>query len=558
MPDSQPGQRLVAGRYRLETVLGQGGMGVVWRATDELIGRVVAVKEVRAPLGLAGEERRLFGERALREARTAGRINHPAVVAIYDLVPARGDDEAVYIVTELVDAPTLADLLDREGPLPPARVTAIAVRMLDALKAAHSVGVVHRDVKPGNIMVLPGGGVKLLDFGIAQAAGDARLTRHGMMGSTGYLAPELFHGSDPTPAADLWSAGVTLAQAVSGELPFERGSTAATLHAILYDDIPAVRCGEPLTTVITGLLTRDVAQRLTVEKARDLLDVPLGASATGRPDVAAAHEQHSGDGDAAPVGDSWERRATTLHSDRSAPPRQRKSAPGPRTSATTAPAMSLQVVLPAGLRKTNTKGRLAMLGLFIWATAVCLPVALAPGAPSWLELPYLGMMVALLLGALPTVIEPWSGTLRLDARSLRMAGARGKPAVMQWKQIASITVGPADEQSSDRSRLGIGYPTGTRFTSLARRWTAGLREEHEEGGPMWIVGDIGISPAKLVERLRAVVPDQVEIVGPVPEMAEWSARYFQPFGPRRHLAVPWGAVMVALILGGHIYLIVRP
>ncbi|HWD00848.1 MAG TPA: serine/threonine-protein kinase, partial [Amycolatopsis sp.] len=263
--------QLLRGRYRLGSVLGEGGFGKVWRATDELIGRAVAVKELRPPSGLSAEDKALLGQRALREARTAGRISHPGVVAIHDVLPATEDDDAGYVVMELVEAPSLADLLEREGPLPEKRVAALAVRILEALAAAHRIGVVHRDVKPGNMLVLPGDRVKLVDFGIAHAVGETRLTRDGVTGSTADLAPELFQGEDPTLAADLWSVGVTLFHAVAGRGPFDHPAAAAVVHAVLYAELPAPPCGGPLARVIAGYLVRDPARRLTAEQALALL-----------------------------------------------------------------------------------------------------------------------------------------------------------------------------------------------------------------------------------------------------------------------------------------------
>ncbi|MFG1654492.1 WD40 repeat domain-containing serine/threonine protein kinase [Micromonospora sp. NPDC049275] len=543
----------------MESVIGRGGMGVVWQATDELIGRVVAVKEVRAPVGLATEERRLFGERALREARTAGRINHPAVVAIHDLVPASGDDEAVYIVTELVDAPTLADLLDREGPLPPARVTAIAVRMLDALKAAHSVGVVHRDVKPGNIMVLPGDEVKLLDFGIAQAAGDARLTRHGMMGSTGYLAPELFQGSDPTPAADLWSAGVTLAQAVTGELPFERASTAATLHAILYDDIPAVRCGEPLASVIAGLLTRDVAQRLTVQQARDLLDVPVMAGPTGQRDSTASATATGPDGPAPdgtetdPTSEAWERQATTVQPGGSTPPRQRDAA-GSRSTSTTTPGLGLLVEVPEKIRGAHTLAWLVLVGLALWAAVLLLELVTAQALPKWMSiLPAILLLLAAVGIVAEAIVDPWHGTIKFGSRSVHFEGSRGSPPDLPWEHITSIAVWPGARLSPASSRLGIELssrvPTPTPASGRVRQ----ARQEPDGRGPTWVVGDIGVGPRTLAEGLGAVVPGHVRIDGSR-EMPDWASRAFQPFDPRRSWVPLRFALMAGLLFGGHVLL----
>ncbi|MES4901704.1 MULTISPECIES: serine/threonine-protein kinase [unclassified Streptomyces] len=296
--DSQGAQRLVAGRYRLTEVLGRGGMGVVWKATDELIGRAVAVKELRTPAGLSAEERSTFAERALREPRTAGRLNHPGVVAIHDLVPSTPEDDAVYIVMELVEAPSLAELLEWYRTLPQERVARIAGQLLAALDAAHSIGLVHRDIKPSNIMVLPGDQVKLVDFGIAHAMDDTRLTRHGIAGSTGYMAPELFQGAAPTPATDLWSLGATLFHATEGHDPFARQTPAATLHAILHDHLPPLNSHPPLSTLVVGLLTRDTTGRITGQQASALLQAsttapppaatPTGPRAAVRPDHAIA------------------------------------------------------------------------------------------------------------------------------------------------------------------------------------------------------------------------------------------------------------------------------
>ncbi|HEY8544194.1 MAG TPA: serine/threonine-protein kinase, partial [Acidimicrobiales bacterium] len=265
--EQAPG-RVVAGRYRLEDVLGRGGMGVVWRAVDTLIERTVALKELRPP---QGEDATAFVERALREARNAGRLNHPGVVAVHDVLAATDDDPVVHIVMELVEAPSLAEVIDRDGPLPPARAAAIGVGILDALTAAHALGVVHRDIKPGNVLVLDGDRVKLTDFGIALAAEDSRLTRTGVMGTHAYLAPECFDDHQVGPATDLWALGATLFHAVAGTAPFERATTTATLRAILFEDPPPPPCGPPLADVIVGLLTRPVEQRLTAGGARELL-----------------------------------------------------------------------------------------------------------------------------------------------------------------------------------------------------------------------------------------------------------------------------------------------
>ncbi len=265
------GQRLVAGRYAVLGELGRGAMGTVWRARDQVIGRQVALKELRIPPGLGQQEHDLFVRRVLREARTAGTLNDPAIVTVYDVVPEGG---AMYIVMELIEATTLAEEIAR-GPLSEQRATELGLQVLSALQAAHAAGIVHRDIKPSNIMVLPGDRVKLTDFGIAQAMDDPSLTATGgIMGSPGYMAPELFRGDPPSPATDLWSLGATLFHAVEGRAPFQRDSTAATMHAIMYDDPRPRRCTGPLASVIMGLLVHAPDQRLTAAQVRSRLAAP--------------------------------------------------------------------------------------------------------------------------------------------------------------------------------------------------------------------------------------------------------------------------------------------
>jgi serine/threonine protein kinase len=260
--------RLVAGRYAISAELGRGGMGVVWRAEDRVLGRPVALKELATPPGTNLE-------RVMREARTAGRLNDPGVVTVYDVVSEQG---ATFIVMELVVAPTLADVVGREGPLANDRVAALGLQVLGALESAHAAGVVHRDVKPSNIMVLPGDRVKLADFGIARAMDDPSLTQTGgVMGSPGYMAPELFAGAGPSPASDLWSLGATLFHAAEGRAPFQRTTTAATLHAIMYDQPVLERCRGPLADAVRGLLTQSASDRLGASGLRGLLSAARSA-----------------------------------------------------------------------------------------------------------------------------------------------------------------------------------------------------------------------------------------------------------------------------------------
>jgi tRNA A-37 threonylcarbamoyl transferase component Bud32 len=266
--------RLVAGRYRLIRPLGRGGMGAVWLGEDQLAGRQVAVKELRPPAGVSEAEQDVFRRRALAEARSAARLTHPNAVTLYDVIPASPADDAVYLIMEYVDGATLAQVIEREGPLSEPRAAGVALQMLSILDAAHALGIVHRDIKPANIMITAAGQVKLADFGIAHMVGGTRLTGSGVIGTPAYMAPEQLQGLDITPAVDLWALGATLYDAVAGRNPFDRQTTAATFHAILMADLPPAPCGPPLAPVITGLLVRDPAQRMSAQQARALLTGP--------------------------------------------------------------------------------------------------------------------------------------------------------------------------------------------------------------------------------------------------------------------------------------------
>lgn len=279
--------RLIAGRYVITGELGRGGMGVVWRAQDRVIGREVAIKEVR--LGEIAEDVGAFQERVLREVRTGGRLNDSAVVTVYDVVH---EGDSIFIVMELVQAPTLAELVDHHGPLPPHQVAAIGLQVLSALRAAHDMGIVHRDVKPANIMVAPNGRVKLADFGIAKAIDDTQLTVSGaIVGSPAFIAPERVEGREATPASDVWSLGVTLYVAVEGVTPFTRPSTAAVLHAILHEVPVLNRAQGPLASAIMGMLVRSPQARIHPAQAEALLqqagNVAVPAPTSPYPGVAA-------------------------------------------------------------------------------------------------------------------------------------------------------------------------------------------------------------------------------------------------------------------------------
>ncbi|NGN62865.1 serine/threonine protein kinase [Streptomyces sp. A7024] len=258
-PQAAGGYRshLIAGRYQLTEQIGRGGMGQVWRARDEVLGRIVAIKEMG---GLDGDDDAgidMRYERARREARAAARIDHPNVVRIYDVVH---QDGRLWLVMELVAGATLAHMVREEGPLPVADMVHIGLGLATALREVHAAGVLHRDVKPANVMLEPGGRVVLMDFGIAvlEEPGDTTLTSTGaVIGTVGYLAPERVKGQPPGPASDLWSLGATLYHGTMGHDPFQRTSTWAVLTAVVTDSIEIDASAGPLAPLLTALLQKN-------------------------------------------------------------------------------------------------------------------------------------------------------------------------------------------------------------------------------------------------------------------------------------------------------------
>ncbi|WP_435845905.1 serine/threonine-protein kinase [Streptomyces huasconensis] len=271
-------ERVIAGRYRLLAPLGEGGMGTVWRARDDVLGREVAVKEVRAPAGLPASEADRLYARVEREAWAAARIPHRNVVTVHDVARQEGRP---WIVMELVRGLSLSDVLDAEGALPPRRAARVGAEVLAALRAAHDAGVLHRDVKPGNVLIANDGRVVLTDFGIAAVGGGSAPTVTGeVVVSPEFLAPERVLGRPHGPASDLWSLGVLLHTAVEGSSPFRRDTPLGTLRAVVDEEAPPARAAGPLTPVIVGLLRKDPAERMPAADAeRDLRLIVSG----GRP-----------------------------------------------------------------------------------------------------------------------------------------------------------------------------------------------------------------------------------------------------------------------------------
>src|SRR5581483_5928536 len=261
--------RLLAGRYRLKQVLGKGGMGTVWRAEDEMLGRPVAVKELRLAAAMDEDEARRLVVRTLREAKATARIRHAGAVTVFDVVE---EDDRPWIVMELVESRSLAEVIKQDGTLSVRRAAEIGLEVLGVLGAAHRHGVLHRDVKPSNVLVGEDGRVVLTDFGIASVEGDPSITSTGMLvGAPSYISPERAQGHKPGPPADLWSLGVTLYAMIEGKPPYDKGSALSTLTAVMTEPLVPPKNGGALVPVIEGLLRKDPAERLSEAEARRML-----------------------------------------------------------------------------------------------------------------------------------------------------------------------------------------------------------------------------------------------------------------------------------------------
>lgn len=278
-----PPGRLLSGRYRLISIVGRGGMGTVWEATDEILGRQVAVKELRLTNGIDDGERKRLITRTLREAKAIATIRSRGVVTIYDVVD---EGSRPWIVMELIEGRSLADLIREDGPMSPTRAAEIGLAILDVLRAAHDKGILHRDVKPSNVLIADEDGrIVLTDFGIAKVEGDPSITSTGMLvGAPSYISPERARGEALGPAADLWSLGALLYCCVEGRPPYDEGGAIATLSAVMNSPLRPPRQAGPLVEVITGLLAKAPRDRLDEPRTRELLTAALTADPAGSDD----------------------------------------------------------------------------------------------------------------------------------------------------------------------------------------------------------------------------------------------------------------------------------
>ena len=305
---------LVAGRYRVVDVVGQGGMGRVLRAEDPVLGREVALKEIVLPAGLTGAERARMLERIRREAKIAAGLNHPGIVRVHDMVEHKGEP---VIVMEFLDGRSLGTLIRESGPLNPDHAARIAAEVADALGHAHRAGVVHRDLKPDNIVLTRDGRTVITDFGIARSRGDGTpLTVPGtIIGTPAFMAPEQIEGREPSAAVDLWSLGATLFTAVEGRQPFDGDTMGEICVGILSRPAPVAHNAGPLAPLIEALLAKDPATRATVEQVLDRLSLlrteseraarwplPLGQQPTVGAGAAAGRAEGAAGGAAAEAG----------------------------------------------------------------------------------------------------------------------------------------------------------------------------------------------------------------------------------------------------------------
>ncbi len=278
---------IIGGRYELRTPVGNGGMGTVWRATDTLLHRDVAVKEVILPPTMPRSEKDALCERTLREARAAAALSHPSVVQVYDVVT---DGGRPWIVMELLEARSLADMVIDDGPLSGRAVAKIGIAMLGALEVAHAAGVLHRDVKPANVLICADGRCVLTDFGVARLPTESKLTTPGMvLGSPHFISPERAVGGSFGPPSDLFSLGVTLYTAVEGGPPFDRGDPFETMRAVVEESPRPPKLAGPLQPVLMGLLEKEPSRRWGVDQARavlrELLSGALGRTGRARHDT---------------------------------------------------------------------------------------------------------------------------------------------------------------------------------------------------------------------------------------------------------------------------------
>lgn len=262
---------LVAGRYKLIEQVGSGAMGVVWKAQDERLGRIVAIKRLLVRYGLSDTMTEEVRRRAMREARIAARLQHRNAIALFDVAEDKGDP---ILVMEFLPSKSLSAVLEERGTLTPAEAAEIGAQVAEAIAAAHAVGIAHRDIKPGNILLADNGTVKITDFGISRALDDGTVTTQtGMLaGTPAYLAPEIARGGDSSRASDVFSLGATLYHTIEGKPPFGTNTNPlALLHAVASGNVPPPRNAGSLEPTLMSLMRVDPTDRPTMKEAAEAL-----------------------------------------------------------------------------------------------------------------------------------------------------------------------------------------------------------------------------------------------------------------------------------------------
>ena len=533
--------RVIAGRYRLEETIGRGAMGTVWRAWDEILDRVVAVKELRISDSLPPEERGKAFQRTHREARTAARLSHPGLVTVFDVAE---EDGRPWIIMELVEASSLDQIIEQDGPLPPHRAAEAGRQLLSALATAHAAGVLHRDVKPSNVLLTDGGRAVLTDFGIATFQGDPKLTQTGMvMGSPGFTAPERIQGNPATPASDLWSLGATLYAAVQGHGPFDKaGGAITTMSAIINTDPPTAPPAAGLGAVIDALLRRNPADRPDAATAARMLgavgplpDTPSRRSAftlvpPRRPEAGSQGEhgppdQGNGQGPAGQDG------AQGLAFQDSAPgPAEPSSSPNPAGAG----APPAPVAGPRDARITGLLGSAAAAAGPAAAGSPGLPGTADPaGSPGAADAP--GGPPVLDQDGL--VAGPTSVDLPMHADRTEPVGRRGT-----WRRRGNQAANPAGPATA-----GTGDPpaAASLFEPSGRSAEA---EAQPAGQPPWGDAQLGAAAPPSVERAWGTVTG-AGLGGPTDGMTAAAAGRRRP--PRRAVLISAGVLVliVAAVAG---------
>ncbi|MFJ5301360.1 protein kinase [Streptomyces sp. NPDC088350] len=442
---------LLAGRYRLAESIGSGGMGRVWRAHDEVLHRAVAIKELTAALYVSESDQPRLLARTRAEARAAARINHSAVVTVHDVLE---HDGRPWIVMELVEGNSLADEVKEQGRIEPAEAARIGLWVLRALRAAHTAGVLHRDVKPGNVLLGQDGRVLLTDFGIAQIEGDSTITRTGeVVGSVDYLAPERVRGADPGPSSDLWALGATLYTAVEGRSPFRRTSPLSTMQAVVEEDAGELRYAGALAPVIAALLNKDPAARPSADQAEQM----LAEAAEGRRPRSAEEwlpTQQVGSRQAGFAQDTPGTGATPYPSGAAPTPYPSGAAPTPYPSGTG------QTPYPSGAGQTPYPPVAGPTSYPTPVVALATPAPVAPKRRRLRSIVLVVVLAALVGGGTALGLQKWNQD--------RDQG--GTPSASVSKSPAATSAQPASPQGSDTANWQVHQDPWGFDISLPKGW----------------------------------------------------------------------------------------